>query len=265
MTTCKNCGAALGERYCPRCGQDAQEPPRDARGLARLAAESVAALATRTLQSLGSLLVRPGHLTRAYLDGQRVRYTSPVQLYAWCTAGFFLLHAFFPVVRLDTETGEVTSTLSSVSVATSVSPETLQRLSDGSVPREVFEERFDAAVTAYFPILLIAYVAAAALLMAVQFWHESPLTHVLFALHWAAFYFVLEAAREILSHLGPWGRIAATAASALALAYLYLAMRRVYARSAVGTALRTLFTSVASGALLGGWLWSTTLLAERLA
>ena len=48
-------------------------------------------------------------------------------------------------------------------------------------------------------------------------------------------------------------------------AYLYLAMRRVYARSAVGTALRTLFTSVASGALLGGWLWSTTLLAERLA
>lgn len=210
-------------------------------------------------------MFRPGRLTRAYLDGQRVQYSSPVQLYLWCTAGFFLTQAFLPLVRLNPETGRVASSLSAISIGSGLSQETLRRLLDEGTPLSVFAERFDAAVTAYFPILLLALVAAAAVLMALQYWREPALKHAVFALHWAAFYFTLEVVRRLLPGVGGWSAYVSILTTGVAVAYLYLAMRVVYTRTRIGTALRALITIVAFAALLGGWLWSTTAIAERLA
>lgn len=212
-----------------------------------------------------SLLFRPGHLTRAYLDGQRVRYSSPVQLYVWCTAAFFLTQTIFPIVRLDAETGAVLSSLSAISIGTGLSAATVQRLEGQGTLLSVFAERFDAAVTAYFPVLLVALVAATAVLMAVQYRREPALKHLVFALHWTAFYFTLELARQILPRVGSWGTPASILATVIALTYLYLAMRVVYGRGRLGTALRAFLTTVVFAALLGSWLWSTVALAERIA
>jgi hypothetical protein len=194
-----------------------------------------------------------------------VRYSSPVQLYLWCTAAFFLTQAFFPLVQLNPETGAVISSLSAVSIGTSLSPETVERLADQGTPISVFAERFDAAVTAYFPVLLVAFVAAAALLMALLFRREPARKHIVFALHWTGFYFVLEMVRQPFPRLGPWATPASIFATLLSLVYLYLAMREVYGRGRIGTALRVVLTIIAFAGLLGGWLWSTTFLAERFA
>jgi len=210
-------------------------------------------------------MFRPGLLTRAFVDGQRVRYSNPVQLYLWCTAAFFLTQSLFPLVRLNPETGSVVSTLSAVSIGTDLSPETLSRLADQGTPLPVFAERFDAAVTGYFPALLLALVLAAAILMALQFWKEPALKHAVFALHWTAFYFTLEMLRRFLPSLGSWGTRASILTSVIALVYLGVAMRVVYRRSVLGTAARALLSIVLFAALLGAWLWSTTALAERIA
>ena len=222
-------------------------------------------LESRALRSLLALMFRPGQLTRAFVEGQRIRYSSPVQLYVWCTAAFFLVQAFFPLVRLNSETGRVVSTLSAVSIGTGISAETLQRLADSGTPLPVFAERFDAAVTAYFPILLVALVAVAAGLMALQFWREPALKHGVFALHWTAFYFALEMVRQLLPSLGRWGVPASILTTLVALTYLYVAMRVVYRRGRAGTALRAMLTIVGFAALLGAWLASTTAIAERFA
>lgn len=220
---------------------------------------------SKALQSFVILMTRPGRLTRAYVDGQRVRYSSPVQLYLWCTAAFFLLQAFSPVVRLDAEAGQVTSTLSAISVGTALSRETLQRLEDQGTSLPLFAERFDAAVTASFPILLVALVVAAAFLMALQFRGERSLTHAVFALHWSAFYFMMEVARQLLSPIGRLDVPVSILKTLLALVYLYAAMRVVYGRGRIGTALKAFLTIVAFSALVGAWLLSTTALAERIA
>ncbi|NNM07504.1 MAG: DUF3667 domain-containing protein [Gemmatimonadetes bacterium] len=265
MPNCANCGAGLGGRYCPRCGQDSKGPPQNAVGLIGFFTSTVTGLESKAVQSFITLMTRPGRLTRAYIDGQRVRYSSPVQLYLWCTAFFFLVQAISPVVRLDTDAGQVVSSLSAVSIGTELSPETLRRLEDQGTTLPVFAERFDAAVTAYFPILLIALVAAAALMMALQFWGETALTHAVFALHWAAFYFMLEVLRQLLPRLGDWVTPVSVLTTLVAVGYLYAAMRLVYRRGRIGTVVRALLSIIAFAALLGTWLWSTIALAEKIA
>jgi glucan phosphoethanolaminetransferase (alkaline phosphatase superfamily) len=101
--------------------------------------------------------------------------------------------------------------------------------------------------------------------MALQFWGEAALKHGVFALHWAAFYFTLEVFRQLLPRLGGWVTPVSILTTLVAIGYLYLAMRVVYRRGRIGTALRALLSIVAFAALLGAWLWSTTALAEKIA
>lgn len=262
---CLNCGATLGGRFCQTCGQDSNNPPQDGLALLASLSASILGLESRALRSFATLLFRPGRLTRAFIEGKRVRYSSPVQLYLWCTAAFFLMQTFFPVVRLDPDSGQVVSSLSAVTVGTDLSAETLQRLATQGTPLPVFAERFDAAVTAYFPVLLLALVAAAGLLMALQFWREPALKHAVFALHWAAFYFTLEMLRQTLPSLGRWSVPLSIGTTIIALAYLFASMMVVYRRNWAPTLLKALLSTVIFGALLGGWLLSTVAVAERIA
>ena len=140
-SSCRNCEALLRGRYCHRCGQDSKDPPDDTLSLFGVFVANVVGLESRAVRSFLTLMFRPGLLTRAFIDGQRVRYSSPVQLYLWCTTAFFLTQTFFPLVRLSAETGEVDSSLSAVSIGKDLSATTLQRLADQGTPLAVFAER----------------------------------------------------------------------------------------------------------------------------
>lgn len=261
---CKNCGTPLELRYCPTCGQDAQDPPTGLLPLLRLFGAHLTGIEGVAIKTLRQLLLRPGRLTRAYVEGQRVRYASPFRLYLWCTAGFFLLHAYSPFVHLDPETGTVQSTLSVLHLETELSPATLSRIAARGMSISSFAPRFDAAVSAYLPVLLIALVLATALLMAAMFWRERAMTHAVFALHWSAFYFVLAALRRILLGLGSWGAVASGLGSVVALGYLAVAMRTAYRRSWPGSVLRAVLSLVLFGGLLTAWLLSTSRVAAAL-
>lgn len=48
-------------------------------------------LDSKTVRTLWTLLFRPGRLTRAYIEGRRVRFVSPLRLYMFSTIVFFLV------------------------------------------------------------------------------------------------------------------------------------------------------------------------------
>ena len=201
-------------------------------------------------------------MTRDYVEGRRARFANPVQVYAWCTALFFLLHAYAPLIRLNVETGAVVSSLSAISIRTHVSRETL----DAAGSLEGFAARFDGMVTTTLPILLIVLVAASAFLLKLLFWRRNALTHVVFALHWSSFYFVLETLRQIaLIGLGAWGGPIAALGSGVILIYVAVALHVVYASNWIWSALCAVIAVLVFAALLGAWLWSTGALAEHLA
>lgn len=262
---CRNCSTALAGRHCHVCGQDSRPPPQRLAPLLGLFLSHASGFESKALRTIAALLFRPGRLTQAYIVGERIRYSNPVQVYLWCTALFFLLHAYLPLIQLDIDSGAVSSSLSAVSIYTEISASTLERVRQSNTLVE-FAARFDIVATTTLPVLLAVLVAASALLLATLFWQEPALTQVVFALHWSSFYFALETVRQILLHqLGSWGGPLSALGSLVILTYLVIAMRVVYRRSWIGSVLRGIFAVIVFAALLGGWLWTTAELAEWLA
>lgn len=261
---CKNCGAALDGPYCAQCGQEARDPPERAFRLAAHFVSRAVGYESNAARTLLTLLLRPGRLTAAFVAGRRVRYTSPVQVYLWCTAAFFLVHAYAPFVRLDPAKGSITSSLSAVSVGTELPKDLLTRLARQGTSLNDFAIRFDAAVSAYLPLLLVGLVAVAAGLLALIFRRRPFLTHAMFALHWSAFYFTLEAIRRVLPLPAGWVLRVSILMTLVALVYLAVALRAVYSLRWVGAVLTAFVGIVVFSALLAVWFWSTSVLATYL-
>lgn len=188
-----------------------------------------------------------------------------MQLYLWCTAGFFLLNAYAPVVRLDPQRGVITSSLTTVSIGWQLPPEELARLTGQGVSLQAFARTFDGVVGATLPVLLFGLVVATALLMALLHRGDPFLRHAVLALHWAAFDFVLEALRQALPLHGAWAGPISMGLTLVALLFLSVALRRVYGRGWPGSVLRAVLTIVAFSGLLALWIWSAGELAVRWA
>ena len=75
-----------------------------------------------------TLVLHPGALTRAFLEGQRVRYVAPINLYLVFSGLFFFLHTLRPFVAYHPGTNALRSNLSAVSVGASLSVEQLARM-----------------------------------------------------------------------------------------------------------------------------------------
>ena len=88
---CLNCGAALTGAYCAACGQPAHIH-RSFVSLGHDILHSVFHFDTKLWRTLPELVLRPGRLTRRYIDGERAKFISPMALYL---LSVFLMYAVF--------------------------------------------------------------------------------------------------------------------------------------------------------------------------
>lgn len=77
---CANCSAALIGAYCHVCGQTAHVH-RSIWHMLEEGLHGVLHFDSKSWRTLPLLIGRPGVLTRRYIDGQRVRYVSPLALF----------------------------------------------------------------------------------------------------------------------------------------------------------------------------------------
>jgi Protein of unknown function (DUF3667) len=90
---CRNCGAPLRGAYCHACGQSAHLH----RSLLHLVEEvlhGVLHFDAKGWRTLPLLVARPGLLTRRYIDGQRMRYVSPLALFLFTVFLMFFVASF---------------------------------------------------------------------------------------------------------------------------------------------------------------------------
>ena len=82
--TCANCHAPLRGRFCSSCGQ-ASHVHRSLWHMFEEVLHGVLHFDTKSWRTIPLLFARPGLLTRRYIEGQRVRYVSPLALFLFCT------------------------------------------------------------------------------------------------------------------------------------------------------------------------------------
>ena len=88
---CPSCGAPRPGPFCAACGEKRLDPAHDhsLRWLAGQILEGVLQWDTKLLRTFGTLLRRPGQLTRDHLDGRRVRTMAPLSLFFLTSVVFY--------------------------------------------------------------------------------------------------------------------------------------------------------------------------------
>lgn len=263
---CANCSAPLSGRYCAACGQDSEPLPRSARRfLVRQTAELLG-LDSNLAHTVRALVLQPGTLTTAFLEGQRVRYVAPLNLYLLFSGLFFFLHTLRPFVWYNPGANALRSNLSAISIGASLSADQLARLSAAGLGPDVFAERFAAVATALLPIFLLGSLIlfSAGAWLANRRTPPGGIAHPVFALHWGSFYLALGSFDRLLSFAGVTSVRLAMAYTGLGLVYLLVAVHRVYGRGWGASALQAAGLLLWFYLLLAAWLGSVMALATRL-
>lgn len=86
---CRNCGSPLYGEHCYACGQPTKGLVRHFSSILGDVADTIFNIDGRILRTLPALLLKPGFLTREYIEGHRVRYVSPVRLFVFLCIGTF--------------------------------------------------------------------------------------------------------------------------------------------------------------------------------
>jgi hypothetical protein len=237
--TCANCGAHAPGRFCPECGQETTLGPAGLLPAARtLFARTLGKAGVFTLTFL-ELLTKPGGLTLEFLRGRRVRYLRPLQLYLLVSVLVFSGVQLFDrdlVLRVAGEHGlpVLRSQPPSVEaipagawtplriVTTHLDTPAVRRFA--AMPDAEKFAFLHARRARYVSSMLLLLVPALAATLAAAFLgrHQPFLTHLVFAVHAQAF---------LLLGLLVQGFLPSAAANALSwwmIAYVYVALRRVY-------------------------------------
>ena len=255
VANCHNCGAAVSYHYCCVCGQETKlHVPSAAEFIHEFVGHYVA-LEGRLWKTLAALLFRPGFLTREYIEGRRVRYVEPLRVYLTFSILFFaLLKVLDPVLFQDDARTPASQavTVEAVQPAAAdreetdldlsklgVSPEMERKLKAfGSLPREARDAKLTAALFSYVPYALFCLMPLFALYLKLLYLGTGRRygEHLLFALHANGFAFAILGVLIVISPLD-LGFIRFLLVAWM-VAYLPMAMQRVYGGARALTGLR---------------------------
>lgn len=91
ITRCANCETALSGLFCSNCGQSAKSRRGPIWNVTAEFMQDLFALDSKVFKSLYTLLVKPGALSKQFLDGKRASVLPPVRLYLVISILFFFV------------------------------------------------------------------------------------------------------------------------------------------------------------------------------
>lgn len=91
--TCKNCQYQFDgiDNYCPNCGQENHSHHAPFKHIFIELIESLTHFDTKFFATVKALFLKPGLLTKDYIEDKRARYVPPVRLYIFVSFIFFFL------------------------------------------------------------------------------------------------------------------------------------------------------------------------------
>jgi hypothetical protein len=255
---CENCGAPVNGKYCASCGQRHDPHIHSLGEFITEATESITHADSRVWRTLWALMIKPGFLTKEFLEGRRARYLPPFRLYLVLSVAFFLIaaaggHDSVRFVSLGTGEGQSSLEVRKLEDMPAKPTETPEQratrickdlnfivgsnegLVDGpAVCRKIVGDNGRALAQALYhniPHALIILLPLLALTMRLMYLRRHYVEHLLFFVHTHAFAFVFLALYVLVMRFVPYESVQDTATLGMLLGlpyYTYRAMLRVY-------------------------------------
>ena len=243
---CPSCGTELVGTYCHRCGEKMfHEKDLSLKHFFEHGLHELTHLDSKIFVTLRYLFTRPGFLTQEYVAGRRLHYVKPLSLFLVACAVFLLADAVRPIDPYNLQRLTHDDPAGSLNAA-------WEKI--GAVkhqPKEVVAEHIAGMVHKMATSTQLANVLAMAGVLALFYRRRYFTEHLVFACHFLVFNFialvVLSPVDSAALHLTikpfllrfVW-RLFAT--NAVPVAYLFFALRRVYAQGVAITALKAIAT-----------------------
>ncbi len=114
-TECTNCGHPLdmSDKYCPNCSQANSTKKLTLKDFFDEFFSSLISYDSKLLNTLSAMVLRPGKITKDYINGKRVRYTNPFRFLLSLSIVYFLMlniggdFTAFDRFAADNETGDL--------------------------------------------------------------------------------------------------------------------------------------------------------------
>lgn len=255
-------------QFCAECGQRDMPAAPPFGELAREAWDEFISIDGKVLRTFRLLLLKPGALTREYVQGRRARFLPPLRLYLLCTVLFFLGDGLMPAtrrppirVRTSADSVRFHHRLDSIQA---LPTSALQKRHDANFSRMVFDHYdFPQAYSTMFPRTLFLLMPFCAVLIGLMYYGRSiPYTvHLIVSLHLHAFVFVaialpfITAGNASLIHGVSGLTLIPLAALFWLFVYIAMALRRVYDDRVLTALARTLaLVVVYTAAVVGTFL-----------
>ena len=263
---CANCGAALLGGWCHACGQEDEDYHRSALHLLGDVLDNFFHFDGRLWRTLPDLLLRPGRLTRAYLDGHRASQVPPLRLFLVCLLIAFVAGGF----GRDPVRGAVPVDMGSAA-GRARTAERIGALDVQGSPTAAWLKarllvaardpvRFRLVLDSWTERFAFLVLPLAAVLLSLMFLGDRRFMlfdHLIFALHSLAFLCLLITAVLLASGLSAAVGLVLLLAAPV---HLFAHMRGVYAGGALSTLARMAGLAVGSvagaAAIFLGLLWT---------
>jgi Protein of unknown function (DUF3667) len=220
--SCLNCAAPLQGPYCHACGQKAIHPIANVHDFVHEATHEFLHLDGKILNTVKLLVVKPGQLTREFVEGRRARYISPLRVYLTFSLIFFFLAAVVPGARK-----------SFISVGPGKGP-TAEKV---SAENEKQADEIGEALMHNLPRAAFLLMPAFALVTWLFFRRQQPfyIPHLYYSVHFHAFAFLVLSVSMLLGLLGRSGKIVGAIAFLAIFPYHYIGLRRMFGQSRLRT------------------------------
>jgi hypothetical protein len=265
--------------FCSQCGQRAIPPHPTVSELAGDAFGELSGWDGKLVETFRLLLTRPGALTKRFLDGQRVRYVSPVRLYLGCSIAYFLVASAAPNLRPGNQSAVSVAGLNigvwtpdnRKSQLTPAGRDSVLASIDSTsfwlrpILRRALEdpEGFRRSMLQSMPRVLFALLPVFGAIVAVFYRRRHYPEHLYFALHVHAFVFLALALGEASKFTRSLSLATSIGVAATLWMLLYgaLALRRVYGGTIATTVLKgagilAVYVAVSIPALYGLVTWA---------
>lgn len=241
LTTCTNCGAAVADVYCARCGE--RQPGHHDLSVRHFTHEVFHELAhvdSKLFNTLRDLLIKPGFLTQEYFAGRKSRYIAPLRLFLTLFALQFLAFTFYaPAALYSVKSMKRFDT--SGALTTLMERKALKR----HLTTEELEERIDERWHKNYSLLQLANILGLALVLKVLHHRRYLAEHLVFAAHLLAFSYIVTIVVDWPVYAiagfkpGPVHQIVQASTIVIQLVYLYFAQRRFYGDGPAPAAFKT--------------------------